>query len=147
MGDAQRFYNQEEEIGGLHTSMGNVVTESSGRRDRHGTVTVRSLQKEVQSYRVDNERTMKAQEEILQSLNMLQKQVKKDSHVKQAASARQVSTSRSHSKRDDHENDKQSRSMSRHHHSLRNSIRRTHASSGLRSIPSVYFFSEANEKT
>jgi hypothetical protein len=98
MEDAQGFYSHEEEIGGLHASMGNVETESNGRRDRRGTVTMRSLQKEVQSYRDDNERIMKAQEEILQSLNMLQKQVNKDSGTKQAASARQVSTSRSHRK-------------------------------------------------
>jgi hypothetical protein len=137
MEDAQGFYNHEEEIGGLHTSMGNVETESNGRRDRQGTVTMRSLQKEVQSYRADNERIMKAQEEILQSLNMLQKQVNKDSGTKQATSARQVSTSRSHRKRDDHGNDRKSRSMSRCHHSPRHSTRRTHASSGPGSSPSV----------
>jgi hypothetical protein len=34
---------------------------------------MRSLQREVQSYRVDNEKIMKAREEILQSLNMLQR--------------------------------------------------------------------------
>jgi hypothetical protein len=50
---------------------------------------------------------MKAQEEILQSLNMLHKQVNKYSGTKQATSARQVSTSRSHRKRDDHGNDRQ----------------------------------------
>jgi hypothetical protein len=52
MEDAQGFYSHEEEIGGLHISMGNAETESNGRRDRQGTVTMRSLQKEVQSYRV-----------------------------------------------------------------------------------------------
>jgi hypothetical protein len=48
-----------------------------------------------------------------------------------------VTTSRSQSKRDDHGNDRKSRSMSRHHHSPRKSTRRTHASSGPGSIPSV----------
>jgi hypothetical protein len=80
---------------------------------------------------------MKAQEEILQSLNMLQKQVNKDSGTKQATSARKVSASRSHRKRDDHGNDRKSRSMSRCHHSPRHSTKRTHASSGPRSSPSV----------
>jgi hypothetical protein len=51
--------------------MGNVETESNGRRESWEPITMRSLQKEVQSYRVDNERIMKSQEEILQSLNML----------------------------------------------------------------------------
>jgi len=37
--------------------------------------------------------------------------------------------SRSHSRRDDHGNDKKSRSMSRHCHSLEKSTRRAHASS------------------
>jgi hypothetical protein len=44
---------------------------------------MRSLHREVQSYRDDNERIMKAHEEILQSLNMLHKQVNKDSGTKQ----------------------------------------------------------------
>jgi hypothetical protein len=59
---------------------------------------MRSLQKEVQSYRANNDGIMKAQEEILQSLNMLQKQFNKDSGTKKASSARKVSTSRSHRK-------------------------------------------------
>ena len=67
---------------------------------------MRSLHREVQSYRVDNERIMKAQDEILHSLNMLHKKVNKDSGTKQATSVRQVTTSRFHSKRDDYGNDK-----------------------------------------
>jgi hypothetical protein len=102
MEDAQGSYNHEEEVRGLHVNMGNVETESNGRRDRQEPVTMRSLQKEVQSYRVDNERIMKAQEEILQSLNMLQNQVNKDSGTRQEASAKQVEVSRSHDRRDDH---------------------------------------------
>jgi hypothetical protein len=45
MEDAQGFYNHEEEIGCLHTNMGNAETESNGRRDGQGTVTMRSLEK------------------------------------------------------------------------------------------------------
>jgi hypothetical protein len=82
---------------------------------------------------------MKAQEEILQSLNMLQNQVKKESSTTKVVSAIKVSTSRSHIKGDYHGNDRQSRCMSRHHHSPRHSTRRTHASSGPRSIPSLSY--------
>jgi hypothetical protein len=51
--------------------MGNAETESNGRRDKHELVTMRILQNEVQSYRDDNERIMKYQEERFQILNML----------------------------------------------------------------------------
>jgi hypothetical protein len=47
----------------------------------------------VQSYREDNERIMKAHEEIIQSLNMLHKQDNKDSGTKQTTSATHVTTS------------------------------------------------------
>jgi hypothetical protein len=68
---------------------------------------------------------------------MLHKQVNKYSGTKQASSTRKVSTSRPHSKREYHGNDRKSRSMNMHHHSPRNSTRITHARSGPRSIPSV----------
>jgi hypothetical protein len=68
---------------------------------------------------------------------MLHKKFKEDSITKKEVSARQVSSSRSHNKRDDHGNDRNSRSMSRCHHSPRNSTRRTHASSGIGRSPSV----------
>jgi hypothetical protein len=80
---------------------------------------------------------MKAQEEILQSLNMLQKQVNKDYGTKKATSSRQVSTSRSHRKINDHGKDRKSRSMSRFHHSPRHSTRINNAIIGPRSSPSV----------
>jgi hypothetical protein len=137
MEDAQGSYNNEEEIIGLHVIMGNAETNSNGRRDMHELVTMRSLYREVKSYMDGNERIMKSQEEILQSLNMLHKQVNKDSGTKKAVSARQVSASRSQRKRDEHGNDRQSRSMTRHHHSPRKSTRRTHASLGPGSNPSV----------
>ena len=117
--------------------MGNAETESYGIRDKQENVTMRSFYREVRRYRDDNERIMKAREEVLHSLNMLHKQVNKYSGTKQAASARQVLTSRSHSKRDDHGNDRQSRSMSRRHHSPKQSTIRTHASLRPGSIPSV----------
>ena len=48
--------------------MGNAQIESNERRDRKDPATVRSLHREVKSYKDDNERIMKAQKEILQSL-------------------------------------------------------------------------------
>jgi hypothetical protein len=54
MDDSQRSYNHEEEITGLHVSMGNVEMDSNGRRHRQEHVTMRSLEREVHSYRVDN---------------------------------------------------------------------------------------------
>jgi hypothetical protein len=137
MGDDQGSYNHEEEVQGLHFNMGKAEIESNGRRGRHELVTMRNMHREVQSYRANNERIVKAQKEILQSLNMLHKKVNKDSCIKQEAIAREVTTSRSHSRKDDHGNDRQSRSMSRCHHSPMKSTRRTHASSGPGSIPSV----------
>jgi hypothetical protein len=98
---------------------------------------MRSLHREAQSYRVDNERILKAQEEILQSLNMLHKQVIKDSDTKQVTSARQVLASISHNKMDNRGNDRQSKSMSKHHHYPKQFTRRTHASLGPGRIPSV----------
>jgi hypothetical protein len=67
MEDAQGSYNHEDEIKCLHISMGNAETKSNGCRSMVEPVelveTMRSLHKEVQSYRVDNERFIKAQEE------------------------------------------------------------------------------------
>jgi hypothetical protein len=40
---AQGYYIHEEEIIGLHVSMGNAETKSNGRRDRKEPVTMRSL--------------------------------------------------------------------------------------------------------
>jgi hypothetical protein len=39
--------DHEEEVRTLHVSMGNVETESSGRRDRQDPVTMRSPHREV----------------------------------------------------------------------------------------------------
>jgi hypothetical protein len=71
MEDDQGSYNHEDENIGLLISMENDETGSNGRRDRHNLVTTRSTRKEVQRYRLDNERIMKAHEEMLHILNML----------------------------------------------------------------------------
>jgi hypothetical protein len=93
--------------------MGNVEIESNGRRYRQDLVTMRIFDREVKSYKDDNEKFMKAREEILQILNMFHKKVNKYDGTKQASSDREVSTSRSHRKMDDHKNDRKSRSMRR----------------------------------
>ena len=49
MDDEQGSYNHEEYIIGLHVSMGIVETDSNGRRDMQNLLTMRSLQREVQS--------------------------------------------------------------------------------------------------
>jgi hypothetical protein len=51
--------------------MGNADIESNGRRDRREPITMRSMQREMQNYRANNENNMKSHEEILQILNML----------------------------------------------------------------------------
>jgi hypothetical protein len=133
----QGYYNHGENITCLHVSMRNSKTESNGKRGRKNPITMIRLQREVQSYREDNERIMKAHEEILQILNMFHKQVNKDPGPNQEPSARKVSGSKFQRKRVDHGNDRKSRIIIRHHHYPKKSTRRTHESSNLGSIPSV----------
>jgi hypothetical protein len=61
MDDVHGSYNYEEEIKCFHFNMGNAKTNSNERRDMWELVTMRSMHREVQSYRSDNERIMKAQ--------------------------------------------------------------------------------------
>jgi hypothetical protein len=101
MEDSQGYYNHEEDIIGLHVSMGSVETKSNGRRGMQDHVTMRILLREVQSYRVDNENIMKAQKEILQSLNMLQRKANKNFGTKKESISRNVKTFRSYSRKDE----------------------------------------------
>jgi hypothetical protein len=101
----------------------------------------------VEIYREYNENIMKSQEEILESLNMLQKQANKNYNTNQEASVRQITSSRSHNRRDEHVNDRKSNRMRRHHHYLEKSTRRAHASSGLGSIPSVSLVRRQKRRT
>jgi hypothetical protein len=92
----------------------------------------------MRNYRVDNERMMRVQEELLQTMNMLQRQVNRNSGTKQSANARQAEASRYHDRRDDNRKSRQSRSVSRHHyHSLEHSTKRSHARLRSESSPSV----------
>jgi hypothetical protein len=86
MEDAQGAYNHEDEIRGMYVNMGNEGTNSNG----HGegkeesmnlVETIKSLQKDVQSYKVDNERLMKSKEQqdgfnikLMQSLDIIEKE-------------------------------------------------------------------------
>jgi hypothetical protein len=74
---------------------------------------VRSLNMEVQRYKVDNKRLMREKiqinAQVLQSVNQLQRQTKKGSN------SRQEEEGRCHERRDDHGRDGYSRSDSRSH--------------------------------
>ena len=64
--DAQNPNEYEEDAMGGNVRIGNVETESNGRRLQDTppdfATTMRSLRVEMQSYRADNERLVKAQE-------------------------------------------------------------------------------------
>jgi hypothetical protein len=127
---AQRDYNHEDEIRGMYVSMGNEGTNSNG----HGegkeesmnlVETIKSLQKDVQSYKVDNERLMKAKEQqegfnikLMQSLDIIEKKMDKETESRKSGSHKS------------HDERRRTRSVGRHHHhSPRNSTRRAHNSS------------------
>jgi hypothetical protein len=48
-----------------------MMRQYNGRRGRHELLIMMSMQREVHSYRLDNKKIMKSQEDILQSMNML----------------------------------------------------------------------------
>jgi hypothetical protein len=58
---------------------------------------------------------MKSYEEILQNLNILHRKINKGSSTKQVVNARQVTTSISQSRRDDHGSDRKSRNVGNAH--------------------------------
>ena len=64
MNDAQDPYEHEEDVMGENIQVGNAETESNGRRFQDTppdfAATMRSLRVEMQSYRADNERLVKA---------------------------------------------------------------------------------------
>jgi hypothetical protein len=68
MKNTQRTYSHEEEVRGLYVILRNEGTDSNG----HGegkeestnlVETIKSIQKDVQSYKVDNERLMKSKKQ------------------------------------------------------------------------------------
>jgi hypothetical protein len=68
--------------------MGNAEIEFNGRRGRKYIVTMRNLHRELHTYRENNEIIMRYQEEIIQSLNMLYRQVNKDSSPRKEANSK-----------------------------------------------------------
>ena len=86
MNDAQDPYEHKEDVMGESICVGKAETESNGRKFQdtppYFATTIRSLRVEMQSYRADNERLVKAQEEqnqlnaaMLQSLTDIQRQM------------------------------------------------------------------------
>ena len=84
--DAQNPNEYEEDVMGGKICVGNDETESNGRRFQDTPLdfatTMRSLRVEMQSYREDNERLVKAQEDqnqlnatMLQSLTDIQREM------------------------------------------------------------------------
>jgi hypothetical protein len=130
MEDTQGAYNHEDEIRGMYVNMGNEGTNSNG----HGegkeesmnlVETIKSLQKDVQSYKDDNERLMKSKEQqegfnikLMQSLDIIEKKMDKENDSSKSGSHRS------------HDERRRTRSVGRHHHhSPRHSTRRAHSSS------------------
>jgi hypothetical protein len=114
----------------MYGSMGNEGTNSNG----HGegkeesmnlVETIKSLQKDVQSYKDDNERLMKSKEKqegfnikLMQSLDIIEKKMDKETESSRSGSHRS------------HDERRRTRSVGRnHHHSPRHSTRREHSSS------------------
>jgi hypothetical protein len=117
--------------------MGNVKMDSNGRIGEHEPITMRILHREVHSDRAHNAKIMKAQKKILNILNMLHRKVNKYCGTKKVDSARHVAASKSHSIRDEHGNDRQSRNMRRQHHSPKKYSSKSHAILGPGCISSV----------
>jgi hypothetical protein len=130
MEDAQGASNHEDEIRGMYVNMGNEGTNSNGHGEGKGdnmnlVETIKSLQKDVQSYKVDNERLMKSKEQqedfnikLMQILDRIEKNMGKETESSRSGSHR------SHDERG------RTRSVGRHHHhSPRHSTKRAHRSS------------------
>jgi nicotinamide riboside kinase len=87
---AHRDYNHEDEIGGMYVSIDNEGTHSNGyeecKEERMNLVEIiKSMQKYVYSYKVDNERIMKSKEKrkgfnikLMQILDRIEKKMDKD---------------------------------------------------------------------
>jgi FtsZ-binding cell division protein ZapB len=139
MEEGEGASNHDKEAEGQNTRFDNAKIESNGHKGKgeHEMLieTVRILKMEVQSYKADNERLMREKSQInarvLQSLNQLQRQMKKRSN------SRQEEEVRCHEGRDDHGKDGYSRSANRAHghHSPPYSERKFYASDDPVSSP------------
>jgi hypothetical protein len=130
MEDIQGDYIHEYYIRGMYVNIGNEGTNSNG----HGegkeesmnlVETIKSLQKDVQSYKYYNERLMKSKEQqkgfnikLMQDLDKIEKKMDKENDLRK---------SESHSS---HHERRRTRSVGRNnHHSPRHSTRGEHSSS------------------
>jgi hypothetical protein len=141
MEEGEGASNHDKEAKGQNISVGNAETESNRHQARGEQETLietmRSLKIEVQSYKEDNERLIREQNQInsqvMQSLNQLQRKTKNGSNSKQEEEGR------CHERRDDHRRTGYSRSASRthRHHSPPYSTRKFYASEDSISSPEV----------
>jgi hypothetical protein len=91
MEEGEGASSHEKEVEGQNTKVGNAEIDSNGHKGKEEQETliemVRSLKMEVHSYKADNERLMREKSQInaqvLQSLNQLQRQMKKGSNLRQ----------------------------------------------------------------
>jgi hypothetical protein len=130
MEDGRGTYNQEYEIRGMDVHLGIEGTNSNvhveGRDENMNMVeTIKNLQKDFQSHKVDNERLMRAKEKqedfnmkLMQSLNKIEKKLDKESGSSKSGSHMSLDEKR------------RTISVSRHdHHSPRHSNKRAHNNS------------------
>jgi predicted RNase H-like nuclease (RuvC/YqgF family) len=143
MKDAQGAFSHEKEAKGQNISVGDEETKSNGHRSRVEPTklvqSMRCLRMEVQSYRADNEKIMRAQEEqnqintqLLQSLNQLQR------HMKNGSGLRHEEEGGFHARRNNYRGFMHSRSASRaqrHHYLPTHSARKYYASEESTSNP------------
>jgi hypothetical protein len=122
MEDTQGAYVHEDEIKGMYVNMGNEGTNSNrhgeGKEENINLVeTIKSFQKDVQIYKYDNERLMKAKEQqegfninLMQSLDKIEKKMDKENDSSKSGSHRS------------HDERRRTKSVGKHHHhSPRNS--------------------------
>jgi hypothetical protein len=114
----------------LYVSLSNEGTISNGhgegkKESMNLVETIKILQKDVQIYKANNERLMKAKEKqegfrikLMQSLDIIEKKMDKETELSKLGSYRS------------HDERRRTRSVGmHHHHSPRHSIRRVHSSS------------------
>jgi hypothetical protein len=141
MEEREGDYNHYKEAKGQNIRVGNVDTKSNGHNDRGEKETlietIRSLKTKVQSYKEDNVRLTRKQNQInvqvIQILNQLHRQTNNGPNSKHEEEGR------CHERRDNRRRDGYSRSASRTHryHSLPYSTRKFYAYEDSISSPEV----------
>jgi hypothetical protein len=127
MEEALGNYIQEDEVRGMDVHLSMEGTNSNGHGEEwdeniNMEETIKNLQKDVQSHKADNEMLMRDKEqqddfnmELLESLNRIEKKLDKESGSSKLGSHKS------------HDEKRKTRSVSmHHHHSSRNSNKRSH---------------------